>query len=71
MVQILELYAGKFVWKLYAGKFFGSHMLKNSGGCRWLFEGGNYGTMLWYNTTVKTMVPGAQLSIPAAETFLE
>ena len=38
--------------KLYAGKFFGSHMLENSGGCQLLLEGGNYGTMLRYDTAV-------------------
>ena len=33
--------------------FLGSHMLENSGGCRASFEGGNYGTMLQYHTTIQ------------------
>ena len=52
-----ELYAGNFFeticweifWKLYADV---NYVLGNSGGCRRLFDGGNYGTILRYHTTV-------------------
>ena len=47
-------------------------MLGNSGGCRLLFDGGNYGTMLQHQTTVsRQWYLERQLSIPAAQTFLE
>ena len=45
-------------WKLYDGIFF-NYMLGNSGGCRRLFD---YGIMLWHQTKVKAMTPGADLS---------
>ena len=66
--QNSKFYILTISWKLYAGKFLkticweilgnicweilGNHMLENSGRCRLLFEGGNYGTMLMYHTTV-------------------
>ena len=58
--QFLRNYMLGNSWKLYAEKFLettcweilGNHMLENSGGCWLLYEGGNYGTMLWYHTTV-------------------
>ena len=48
-----KLYDGNFL-ELYAGKF------------RWMpaaFRRGNYGIMLWHQTTVKAMTPGAHLPI--------
>ena len=52
--QNSKFYILAISWKLYAEKFLeticweilGNHILKNSSGCRLLFEGGNYGTML-------------------------
>ena len=75
--KFLKLYAEKFFgticweifWKLYAGKFFGSHMLENSGGCWWLFDGGNYGTMLQHHATdLRQWHQVHKLSQPAAQT---
>ena len=42
---------GNFL-KLCAGKFFGNYMLENWGVYQQLFDGGNYGRMLQYHTTV-------------------
>ena len=36
-------------WKLYAGNI----LMETLGGCWWLFDGGNYGTMLWHQNTVQ------------------
>ena len=50
----------------------GNYVLGNSGGCRRLFEGGNYGTMLRHHTTVSRQWHRVRkLSIPAAQIFLE
>ena len=53
-------------------EIFWNYILGNSGGCRRFFDGGK----LWHNATAshygfKGTVPGAELSIPAAQTFLD
>ena len=59
-------------WKLYAGKFFGSHILENSGGCRRLFDEGNYDTMLPHHATdLRQWHQVRKLSITAAQIFPE
>ena len=80
----LKLYAGKFFeticWKFFGnyilGYFWNSYdgnlLMENSGGYQRLFEGGNYGTILQYHTTVSRQWDlERQLSIPTAQTFLE
>ena len=65
--QNAKFYILEISWKLFAGKFLGNYMLGNfletispdgnyvlgnSGGYQRLFDGGNYGKMLWHHTTV-------------------
>ena len=45
------LYSGNFL-ETICWEILGNNMLENLGGCRLLFEEGNYGTVLWYHTTV-------------------
>ena len=56
-----KLYAEKFFGNYMLGNFLeticwkppdGNYVLGNSGGCRRLFDGGNYVTMLRHHTTV-------------------
>ena len=57
-------------WKLYAGKFFGNYMLVIPPDGNHVL--GNLGLIMaqcYYS--FKAMVPETQLSIPAAQTFLE
>ena len=51
-IYMLENFLQTICWEIFERKFFGNYMLENSGGYQRLFDGGNYGTMLWYHTTV-------------------
>ena len=71
--NFLETICREIFWKLYAGNLLMETICwEIRGGYQRLFDGGNYGTLATASYCgFKAMVPGALLSIPAVQTFLE